>query len=328
MHAVVPGTPRQTTPIVPLHIATPLIESRALSTAARCSAWLKLEAVQPPGSFKIRGIGAACEEYERRGARRFVSSSGGNAGLAVAYAGRCLSIPVTVVVPESTSARARELLRLEEAEVIVHGDSWHEANVFALSIVEESDAFLHPFDDPLLWHGHASLIDEVALSALVPDGVVLSVGGGGLLCGVVEGLRRNGLAHVPVVAVETEGAASFNRSLHAGQQVALERITSVATSLGAKRVCDRAFYWSKEHDVRSVVVSDLAALEACERFLADHRLLVEPACGASLALAYDTSPALAGLGQVLFIVCGGVTTTIDQIREWLVSARRSQHGTQ
>lgn len=61
---------------MPLHIETPLIASQALSTAAGCSVWLKLEALQAPGSFKIRGIGAACEEYSRRGARRFVSSSG------------------------------------------------------------------------------------------------------------------------------------------------------------------------------------------------------------------------------------------------------------
>jgi len=305
---------------MPLHIETPLIESRSLSSAGHCSVWLKLEALQPPGSFKIRGIGAACEEYSRRGARRFVSSSGGNAGLAVAYAGRRLATPVTVVVPETTSARARELLRQEAAEIIVHGASWHEANVLALSMIEESDAFLHPFDDPLLWHGHATMVDELARSMPAPDAVVLSVGGGGLLCGVIEGLRRNGLGQVPVIAVETAGAASFNRSLQAGKLIELASIGSVATSLGAKRVCEQAFQWSKTHSMRSVVVSDHAALEACERFLADHRLLVEPACGASLALAYAGSRALAGFSRVLFIVCGGATATIDQIREWSTKA--------
>ncbi|MCP5229651.1 pyridoxal-phosphate dependent enzyme [Accumulibacter sp.] len=304
---------------MPLHIETPLIASQALSTAAGCSVWLKLEALQAPGSFKIRGIGAACEEYSRRGARRFVSSSGGNAGLAVAYAGRQLSIPVTVVVPETTSARAMDLLQREDAEIIVHGDSWHEANALALSMIEKADAFLHPFDDPLLWHGHASLIDELASSTLVPDAVVLSVGGGGLLCGVIEGLQRNGLAQVPVIAVETEGAASFNRSLRAGELVELEKITSIATSLGAKRVCDRALQWSREHSIHSLVVSDRVALSACERFLADHRLLVEPACGASLAVAYDAAPLLQGFAKVLFIVCGGATATIDQIRAWSAS---------
>ncbi|EXI83315.1 MAG: Phenylserine dehydratase [Candidatus Accumulibacter appositus] len=311
---------------MPLHIETPLLESRPLSHAAECSVWLKLEALQVPGSFKIRGIGAACEEYSRRGARRFVSSSGGNAGLAVAYAGRRLSTPVTVVVPETTSARARELLHQEEAEIVVHGASWHEANLLALSMIEEADAFLHPFDDPLLWYGHATMIDELARSAMTPDAVVLSVGGGGLLCGVIEGLRRNGLGQVPVIAVETAGAASFNRSLLAGHPVELDTISSIATSLGAKRVCERAFQWSAAHSIRSVVVSDCSALSACERFLADHRLLVEPACGASLSLAYDESAALAGFSRVLFIVCGGATATIDQIREWSASAAISQEA--
>ncbi|HCZ15898.1 MAG TPA: serine dehydratase [Candidatus Accumulibacter sp.] len=302
---------------MPLHIATPLLKSPALSAAGRCSAWLKLEALQPPGSFKIRGIGAACEDYGRRGARRLVSSSGGNAGLAVAYAGRRLGLPVTVVVPQTTSRKAQDLLRLEQAEIVVHGDSWHEANLLALSLLEEFDAFIHPFDDALLWHGHATMIDEVAGSGLRPDAIVLSVGGGGLLCGVLEGLHRNGLGDVPVIAVETAGAASFNRSVHAGQLVELEKITSIATSLGAKRVCDRAFQWSREHPIDSLVVSDRAALDACERFLGDHRLLVEPACGASLALAYAASPVLESFAKVLFIVCGGATTTIDQIRDWL-----------
>ncbi|EXI74358.1 MAG TPA: pyridoxal-phosphate dependent enzyme [Candidatus Accumulibacter phosphatis] len=311
---------------MPLHIATPLLESRCLGLATRRSVWLKLEALQPPGSFKIRGIGAACEAHLRAGARRFVSSSGGNAGLAVAYAGRQLSVPVTVVVPQSTSARARALLRLEGAQVIVHGPSWQEANVRALSLLAAGDAFIHPFDDPLLWHGHASLIDEIACSGLLPDAIVLAVGGGGLLAGVIEGLRRNRLEDVPVIAVETAGADSLNRSLRAGHVVELEAITSVATSLGAKRVCQQAFACSRAHPVHSVVVSDLAALNACRHFLADHRLLVEPACGASLALAYDRSPALADYSRLLFVVCGGATASLAQICQWSRRLRRAGDG--
>ena len=94
-----------------LQIQTPLIESRPLSLAAGRTVWLKLDALQPCGSFKLRGVGHACEVHHARGARHFVSSSGGNAGLAVAYAGRKLGVPVTVVVPETTTERAKELLR-------------------------------------------------------------------------------------------------------------------------------------------------------------------------------------------------------------------------
>lgn len=301
---------------MPLHIHTPLIESAPLSRAAGRPVWLKLEALQPPGSFKIRGIGAACKHCAKQGAKRFVSSSGGNAGLAVAYAGRHLSIPVTVVVPETTSERAKQLLKMEGAEVIVHGASWQEANALAQSLLGETDAFLHPFDNPLLWTGHASMIDEVAATGNKPDAVLLSVGGGGLLAGVMEGLARNGWGDVPVLAVETHGAASLHAAMQAGQPTALQAVTSIATSLGARQVCNRAFELSQSDKVHSVLVSDKQAVAACTRFLDDHRLLVEPACGAALAVAYDVPDALAAFEKILIIVCGGATASTDNLRQW------------
>jgi L-serine/L-threonine ammonia-lyase len=305
-----------------LHVETPLVESRALGAAAGRRVWLKLECLQPPGSFKIRGIGRACEARRAGGARRFVTSSGGNAGLAVAYAGRTLGVPVSVVVPESTSDRARELLQAEGAQVVVHGASWQEANALAVSMATGgADAFIHPFDDPLLWAGHSTLVDEIHSSGVVPDAVVLSVGGGGLLCGVAEGLARHGWHDVPVVAVETAGAESYHAALAAGRTVELERIASVATSLGARRVCERAWQWSRERPISSIVLSDRRALAACDRFLDDHRILVEPACGASLAAVYDNEPQLAGFERIAVVVCGGATATIDQIRRWASEAR-------
>lgn len=300
-----------------LHVKTPLVESYKFNLPSRHPAWLKIDALQPSGSFKIRGVGFACERYSERGARRLVSSSSGNAGLAVAYAGRRLGLPVTVVVPRTATERARHLLKAESADVIVHGASWQEANELALSLVGPSDAFIHPFDDPLLWEGHASLVDEVREAGLKPDAIVLSVGGGGLLCGIAEGLRRNGWDEVPILAVETEGAASYHEAVKAGKIVELEKITSVAASLGARRVSERALQWSKERQVRSIVVSDRSALTACERFLDDHRILVEPACGASLAVAYERGMDLGGFENVLLVVCGGATASIDQIRQWL-----------
>ncbi len=301
---------------MPLHISTPLVASRPLSLAAGREVLLKLESLQPSGSFKTRGVGAACEAYAAGGARRFVSSSGGNAGLAVAYAGRMLALPVVVVVPASTTARAKALLAAEGATVIVHGDSWQEANAHAATLTNDDDAFIHPFDDPLLWPGHATMIDEVARDGVRPDAVVLSVGGGGLLCGVVEGLRRNGWSDVPVIAAETDGAASLRAALEAGERVALDAITSVATSLGAKQVCERAWDLAHQHPLESVVVSDRTAVEACLRFVDDHRLVVEPACGASLALAYEAHEAIRDYPRVLVVVCGGATATVEQLHAW------------
>ncbi len=301
-------------PSLPLYIATPLLEGAAMARPGR-AVWLKMEALQPAGSFKNRGIGHACATHAARGAQRFVASSGGNAGIACAYAGRKLGIAVTVVVPQTASARAIELIRREGAEVIVHGASFQEANEYAQSQLTASDAFIHPFDDPLLWEGHASMIDEVAASGLRPDAVVLSVGGGGLLVGVVEGLRRHGWHDVPVLAVETAGAASLAAAMAAKALVTLPAITSIATSLGARTVAQAAFDATLSHPVRSVVVSDADAVAACLRFLDDQRLVVEPACGAALAVAYDGA-ALTAFSTVLVIVCGGVTATVAQLQRW------------
>jgi len=312
----------------PLHIDTPLVNSRPLGIAAGRTVFLKLDALQPSGSFKLRGIGFAAREYVRRGARRLISSSGGNAGIAVAYAGRALSVPVVVVVPETTSERAKALIDQEGAQVMVHGASWQEANALAQSLVSGEDAFVHPFDDALLWQGHSSLIGEVAAAGVTPDAVVLSVGGGGLLCGVAQGLHgqagprvRGGSptrdwSKVPIIAVETRGADSFGQSLAAGRRVELAAITSIATSLGARQVCARAFDWAREHPIHPVVVSDAAAVAACVRFLDDHRLVVEPACGAALAAVYSLAPELAPYQNILVIVCGGATATVAQLQSW------------
>ncbi len=303
-------------PIMTLHIRTPLLHSLPMSARLGKTVWLKLEALQPSGSFKLRGVGHACLTHADRGARRFVSSSGGNAGVAVAYCGRMLRIPVTVVVPETTSARALELLRLEGAEVIVHGQSWAEANALAQSMLDEHTAFIHPFDDPLLWTGHASLVDEVAEAGVRPDAVVLSVGGGGLLSGVAEGMHRQGWDDVPIVAAETHGTASFARSLEAEAVVELAAVTGIATSLAAKRPATEAVAWSRRRPIASVEVSDREAVVAALQLLTDHRLLVEPACGAALAAVEKHSAALADAKEILIVVCGGVVATLAQLQEW------------
>jgi L-serine/L-threonine ammonia-lyase len=222
-----------------------------------------------------------------------------------------------VVVPETTTLHARRSIAEQGAELIVHGASWAEAHAHVVALRGEHDALLHPFDDPLIWAGHATMIDEVVGDATAkPDAVVVSVGGGGLFCGIVEGLRRNGWSDVPVVAVETPGTASLHRSLEAGERIVLPAIEGVATSLGAKQVCDRAFTLAREHPVVSVLVDDRAAVAACLRFADDHRLVVEPACGAALALAYARTPVVERYERVLVIVCGGATATIAQLQAW------------
>ncbi|MEY4753902.1 MAG: hypothetical protein RJA44_1577, partial [Pseudomonadota bacterium] len=277
--------------------------------------WLKLEALQPSGSFKLRGVGHACEVHAARGATRLLSSSGGNAGLAVAYAGKRLGLPVIVVVPESTPEWPRTLLRRQGAELIVHGASWMEANDHLMTLRRPTDGFIHPFDDPLLWDGHASMIVEAAAQGPRPDAVVLSVGGGGLMCGVLQGMHAVGWQDVPLVAVETVGADSLHAAVAAGQLVTLEAITSVATSLGARRVSAQAFEWTRRHRVISTTVSDAQAVEACLAVAREQRLIVEPACGAALAAVCSGGvPELVSARNVLVVLCGGACTTYEDLQ--------------
>lgn len=299
-----------------LHIETPLLESLHLSAVNGGKVWLKLEALQPTGSFKLRGIGYACTKASRSGARELVSSSGGNAGLAVAYSGRQLGLPVTVVVPASISESTLKLLRMEGANVEVFGEHWREAHEHALSRSDRTHVYIHPFDDPDIWLGHSTLIDEVASSGIQPDAVVLSVGGGGLLCGVVNGMHKHGWCDVPVLAVETVGAASLNACAIANKHVTLDKISSIATSLGATRVCDAAFDLLQSHPVFTHTVSDRDAVRGCCRFLNDHRIVVEPACGAAISAVYDSAAALFDRNCILLIVCGGVASTADQLKKW------------
>ncbi len=297
-----------------LSIKTPLIQSLVLSQLNQCQVWLKMEALQPSASFKQRGISHACQKYFEQGAQRFISSSGGNAGLAVAYTGRQLGVPVTVVVPETTAQRARELIVQQGAEVIVHGASWTEANALAQSLLTQHDVFIHPFDHPLLWEGIIPMIDEVIADGVTPDAVVLSVGGGSLLSGVAAGLKKHGLAHIPIYAVETQGTASLHASIVAKQHVELDQVSGIATTLAAKKVCQNAFEVSQALEVRSLVVSDRDTVDACLKFVDDHRILVEPACGATLSVLYDQAIQFKPTDQVLVIVCGGAGITLETLQ--------------
>ena len=307
---------KKTTSAPPLHIKTPLIESLTMGQPVEPTIWLKLESAQPCGSFKARGVGHACQHYVSKGATHLLASSAGNAGLAVAYCGRKLGIPVTVVVPVTAKPCAIKLIEQEGASVVIKGNEWDGAHAHAQTLLKSGWAYIHPFDDPLLWHGHASLIDEIANDGLQPDGIIVSVGGGGLLCGLVEGIRQQSWPDIPLLAVETMGADSLYRAQQQGGPITLEKITSIATSLGARRVANKSFELLSDYPIETHRVSDQQALNACRQFLTDQRQLVEPACGAALAAVYDKARFLNGKKNVLVVVCGGVGVSIEQLEIW------------
>lgn len=304
-----------------LHVRTPLIESLPLGREWGRQVFLKMDNLQPTASFKIRGIGLLCQSGLEEGAKRFVSSSGGNAGYAAAYAGRKLGVPTTVFVPSTTPPGLRRQIETQGAEVTVAGDVWDDTHQTALSFARAKDAlYVSPFDHPLIWRGNSTLVDEIVDEIGAPDAIVVSVGGGGLLCGVIEGLRRHGLAGVPVVAVETEGTASLAASLKQGSLATLATVSGVAKSLGARTVARTAFEWATQHPVKSVVVTDADAIDACVRFADDHRCLVEPACGASLSVVYQRHPSLAQARRIVVVVCGGIGVSLESMLAWRSAA--------
>lgn len=194
-------------------------------------------------------------------------------------------------------------------------------------LAEDPDGvYVPPFDAEMVWEGHSTLVTEVKHQleqkhAGTPDAIVCSVGGGGLFSGIMMGLEREGWENVQVLAMETDGAQSLNESVKAGKLVSLDQITSIAKTLGAKRVCEKAFEMSKKDTVKSVVLSDAEAAMGCWRFADDERMLVEPACGVSLAVCYhgrlkNLLPQLRQESKVVIVVCGGVGITLELLMGW------------
>ncbi|XP_048732850.2 L-serine dehydratase/L-threonine deaminase-like [Ostrea edulis] len=308
-----------------LHIVTPTIHSTPLSKLAGFQVFLKLENLQVPGSFKIRGIGNLCQKAAEKGCKKIVCASGGNGGLAAAYAARCLHIPSTIVLPTTTPEFVAEKLRDQEATVVVHGSVWDEANQHALKLTNDPDCvYVHPFDHPDVWEGHETMIVEAQEQLpSPPDVVVASVGGGGLLCGVIQGMQKVGWGHIPVVAMETVGADCLNVSLREDKITTIPAITSIAKCLGALTPCTQVFSLCKKYKVISQLCTDKQAVEACLKYADDHRQLVEPACGASLAAVYSgilndlqTQGKLGQVRSALIVVCGGSGVTLDALYKW------------
>jgi len=272
--------------------------------------------LQPSGSFKLRGISYLCQQEIKRGARAFVASSGGNAGMAVAYCGMYLNIPTTIFIPISSSQVYIDAIKSYGAEVIVAGSNAGDAQIMAIDHARKIKAsYIHPYDNEDIWIGHSTIIDEIVADGLPkPDAIVVAVGGGGLACGILTGMRKHHWGDVPFIAVETEGADVFAQSIAQNKAVYLKSITSKATSLGATYVVPKLLDFAKQHAIINVAVSDLDAKNGSIAFAKDKRILVELASGAALSLVYDNHPVIKPYKSILVIVCGGINISHFNIK--------------
>lgn len=365
---------------------------------------MKLDNLQPSGSFKSRGVGnhlishLAKSDYptpestngtntpvnggsppaKTNISAHFYCSSGGNAGFACATAAAQLEHPCTVVGPETTKQLMIDKIRGAGGDVVIHGASWLEADAFMREELISKDpaaVYVPPFDHPDIWAGNATIVEELAKQLAQigqaartgsgvggpeinglhgafavngdvipepPDAIIVSVGGGGLVNGIVQGITSPSLnpqtpasqsipswSSTPVIAVETLGADSLAASLAAGEHVTLPAITSQATSLGARRVSQQTFKYATDPSVnlKSVVLTDDEAARACVRLADDERLMVELSCGVSAAMCYDKErrleKILRSLGRwkgaetkVILEICGGSIVTVDMLGAW------------
>src|SRR5690349_18414724 len=203
-----------------------------------------------------------------------IAASGGNAGLAAAYAARELGVPAEVFVPVTAPAVKVAKLGKLGARVVQTGNEYAEAYAAAR---QRTDAlFCHAYDDPDMVAGNGTIGLEISGRS---DTVLVAVGGGGLVAGVIAALRDN----TRIVAVEPATSQALHAALKAGEPVDVPVSGVAADSLGARRVGDLAYELAADAKIESVLVDDDAIVDARRRLWDDYRIVVEHGTAAAYA---------------------------------------------
>ncbi len=261
---------------------------------------LKLELLQHTGSFKPRGafnemLSAPVPEAG------VIAASGGNFGLAVAYAASRLDHRVEIIVPETSPEAKIRRVREQGAKVTVVPGFYAEASEVSLARATETGArVLHAFDQPAVVAGQGTLGAEIEEEVPDADTVLVAVGGGGLIGGVASWFRGD----VRVVGVEPSRCATMTAALEAGEPVDGQVGGVAADSLGAARVGDIAHAAVRDHVDRVVLVEDDAIVQAQRWFWDELRLVVEPGGAAATAALHTGAYRPAAGEQIVSLVCG------------------------
>ena len=271
--------------------------------------WLALEFLQHTGSFKARGAQNFLLAHAEAGTMPpagVTIASGGNAGLACAWAARELGVRATVFLPETASPVKLDRLRSYGAQVRLVGREYAEALAACEEFASGSGALAsHAYDHPLIAAGAGTVLDEIRARVPGLDTVVVSVGGGGLFAGVAVAAREHG---VRVVAVEPSGSRALNAALEAGRPVDVPVASVAQDALGARRATALAVHAAGHEGVRSVLVEDEVIVAARRRLWEERRIAVE----------YAASTALAALDRVegeriAVLLCGANTDPSDLV---------------
>ena len=280
-------------------LRTPLVPMRDGRT------WLKLECLQPTGSYKIRGATNLVKSRPLAG--RIVSASAGNFGQALAAAARRHGLEVTIHVPDNAARVKVESLERLGAAVHEHSHAewWH---IMQTRESGGEGTFFHPVCEREVIAGAATIGAEIVEDLPQVEAVLIPIGGGGLACGIAQAvrMRRPGCR---IVAVETDTATPLRAALAAGEPVTVERTPSFIDGMGSTRVLD-AMWPLLERLIDEVVVVSVADVEeAIRRLAAEHHVIAEGAGAAAVAAA-----AKLGAERAVAIVSGGNIDPAELLR--------------
>jgi threonine dehydratase len=264
------------------------------------SAWLKLECLQPTGSYKIRGATNALKARIEAGKvlRAIVTASAGNFGQAIARAAASLGLPCIIHVPDYAARVKVENLKRMGAEIREHSfEAWW--RIMQTRETGDEGTFFHPVCEREVIAGAATIGAEIFEDLPDVDAVLVPIGGGGLASGIAQALkaRRPGCR---VLAVETDTALPLKAAIEAGEPVTVERTTSFVDGMGSTRVLD-AMWPLLRRLIDDVVVVSRAVVEAAIRTLAAEHHVIAEGAGAAAFAASAKIPA----GRNVAIVSGG-----------------------
>lgn len=289
---------------------TPILALETNAWGLDASITLKLEQVQHTGSFKPRGAFNRILT-QTVPAAGVIAASGGNHGVAVAYAARQLGHTAEIFVPTISSPTKIERLHRYEAKVTITGSNYAEALAASMERAVETGALVvHAYDQPEVVAGQGTLGRELEQQVPNLDTLLVAVGGGGLISGCAAWFEGK----VRVIGVEPEQAPTLARALEAGQPVDVAVSGIAADSLGARRIGSLAFSIAQHYIERVVLVND-SAIRAAQRLLwNDLRLITEPG-GATAAAALLSGRYRPAPGERVGVVICGANTDPAQVVE-------------
>ena len=280
---------------------TPLWKLPGKALGVNCAeVWLKLEHLQTGGSFKARGMLNRLLSNPIP-ASGVVIASGGNAGIAVAAAAKELGVRCEVFLPEVSSPAKRAKLAALGAQVVVAGSAYADALKACLERQQQTGALLaHAYDQPEVLVGAGTLALEIEAQGGLPDSVLVSVGGGGLIGGIASWFEQRSR----VVALEPELAPTLFNARQAGQAIDVTVGGVAADSLGAKRIGRLAWEQAQAHVRDALLLTDDSIRSAQLWLWKELKLAVEPAAALPLAALHSERYLPRADEKVCLIICG------------------------